>query len=70
MFKLFLEDQSGQAVVEYVLLLGAVVSIGMLMREAIKEITVRMWETLAVKIAAPCADLTACTPGGGFDLTN
>ena len=54
MFQSFIRDESGQAILEYVLLLLAVVSIVGTMKAGLKELTARFWLFMAKKIAAPC----------------
>ncbi len=61
----FLKDESGQAIIEYVLLMLAVVSIVGFLKTGLKELTVKIWSFFAKKIAAPCA---TCDAGAEFDL--
>jgi len=59
-------DESGQAIIEYVLLLFAAVLIMTSIKVSLKKITTRMWSMLGKKIAAPCP--TGCDAGSDFDL--
>jgi Flp pilus assembly pilin Flp len=64
----FFKDDSGQTLVEFVLLLAISVSIIALLKNSIRSITTRLWEALAKRIAAACHDTQACAPGGEFNL--
>lgn len=55
----FLNNQDGQAIVEYVLLLAMALGVLVGMRVSIKRVTARLWSMLAARIAAPCADCAA-----------
>ena len=61
----FFNDDSGQALVEYILLLVVTVAILGLMKSSLKNVTVRFWTALAKRVAAPCPD---CNAGSDFDL--
>ena len=58
-------DESGQAVIEYFLLLIVVISVAGTMKAGIKKLTVRFWGFLGQKIAAPCA---SCSAGANYNL--
>jgi Flp pilus assembly pilin Flp len=61
----FIRNEDGQAVVEYVLLLVAVVSVIGVLKTGIRKITAMFWLFMARRIAAPCP---ACTPSGDIDF--
>jgi Flp pilus assembly pilin Flp len=61
----FLKDESGQALIEYALLMLVVVSVVGFMKTSLKELTVKLWVFFAKRIAAPCA---TCDAGTEFDL--
>ena len=63
----FWADESGQTIVEFVLLLAISVSVIALLKNSVRSITVRIWESLAKRIAAPCHE-AACAPGDEFNL--
>lgn len=67
MFMNWLKDDSGQAIVEFLLLTGAIVGVVLLLRQTLKEMTVKLWALLAKKIAASCANVESCPPKE-FDL--
>ena len=64
----FLADESGQTIVEFVLLLAISISVVALLKSSIRSITVKIWQNLAKRIAAPCHDAAACGPGDEFNL--
>ncbi|MCO5142426.1 MAG: hypothetical protein M9962_04980 [Oligoflexia bacterium] len=64
-FSRFIKDESGQAVLEFLLALLAVISIVGLMKSFLKVLTAKLWSLFAKKIAAPCV---ACDAGAEFDL--
>ncbi len=64
--KHFLKDESGQALVEFFLLLLVIVMIVGTMKNGLRWITVKLWQFMARKIAAPCP---SCDAGLEFDLT-
>jgi Flp pilus assembly pilin Flp len=63
----FLRDESGQALIEFFLLLLVMVMIAGNMKNSLRWLTVRLWQFMAKKIAAPCP---SCDAGSEFDLTN
>jgi Flp pilus assembly pilin Flp len=63
----FLKDESGQALIEFFLLLLVIVMIVGTMKNGLKWITVKLWQYMAKRIAAPCP---SCDAGLEFDLTN
>ena len=60
-----MEEESGQAIIEYVLLMLMVVGVVGAMKTSLKQITVKLWVLFAKKIAAPCGN---CNAGTAFDL--
>lgn len=64
-FRAFLMDESGQAIIEFMLLLIVIISIVGAMKQGLKSLTVKLWAMFARKIAAPCP---ACDAGAEFDL--
>ena len=63
--KRFIQEESGQAVLEFILLLLAVVAITGSLKMMLKQMTAKMWSFMAKKIAAPCP---SCDAGSEFDL--
>jgi len=63
----FTRDESGQALIEFFLLLLVIVMIVGTMKNGLKYLTVKLWQFMARKIAAPCP---ACDAGLEFDLLN
>lgn len=63
----FTRDESGQALIEFFLLLVVLVLIVGTMKNGLRWITVKLWQFMAQKIAAPCP---SCDAGLEFDLTN
>jgi Flp pilus assembly pilin Flp len=63
----FYRDESGQALIEFMLLLLVMVMIVGGMKDSLKVITAKLWQFMAKKIAAPCP---ACDAGVEFDLVN
>lgn len=61
----FLQDESGQAIIEFFLLLLATVMIVGTLKTSLTALTKKLWVFFARKIAAPCP---ACDAGGEFDL--
>jgi Flp pilus assembly pilin Flp len=61
----FLMDESGQAIVEFMLLMLVIIGIVGALKEGLKRLTVKLWSFFARKIAAPCP---ACDAGEEFDL--
>ena len=61
----FLRDESGQAIIEFMLLLLAVIVLIGTLKTSLKSLTAKLWSLLARKIAAPCP---ACDAGAEFDL--
>jgi Flp pilus assembly pilin Flp len=67
LLKNFARDESGQALIEFFLLLLVVVLIVGTMKNGLRLITVKLWQFMARKIAAPCP---SCDAGLEFDLTS
>ncbi len=65
--KHFLRDDSGQALIEFFLLLVVIVMIVGTMKNGLKWLTVKLWQFMSKKIAAPCP---GCDAGLEFDLTS
>lgn len=63
----FVNDESGQAIVEFFLLLLVIVLIVGGMKNSLRTLTAKLWQYMAKKIAAPCP---ACDAGLEFDLLN
>lgn len=63
----FARDESGQAIIEFFLLLLVIVMIVGSMKSGLRWLTVKLWQFMARKIAAPCP---ACDAGLEFDLTH
>lgn len=61
----FFHDESGQAIIEFMLLLLAVIVLIGTLKTSLKMLTAKLWSALARKIAAPCP---ACDAGAEFDL--
>lgn len=61
----FLQDESGQAIIEFFLLLLATVMIVGTLKTSLTALTKKLWVFFARKIAAPCP---ACDAGGEFDI--
>ena len=67
MLRSFLKDEDGQAIIEFFLLLLVIVMIVGSMKNGLRWLTVKLWQFMARKIAAPCP---ACDAGLEFDLTH
>jgi Flp pilus assembly pilin Flp len=63
----FAKDESGQALIEFFLLLLVIVAIVGSMKNGLRWLTVKLWQFMARKIAAPCP---SCDAGLEFDLTH
>jgi hypothetical protein len=63
--KHFLSDDSGQALVEFFLVLIVMVMIVGSMKNGLRYLTVKLWQFMSRKIAAPCP---SCDAGQEFDL--
>lgn len=63
--KRFIDDESGQAIMEFFLLMLAVVAIVGTLKTTLKTVTVKLWGFFGRKIAAPCP---ACDAGSEFDI--
>lgn len=63
----FARDESGQALIEFFLLLLVIVAIVGSMKSGLRWLTVKLWQFMARKIAAPCP---TCDAGLEFDLTH
>ncbi|MGZ3652606.1 MAG: TadE/TadG family type IV pilus assembly protein [Bdellovibrionota bacterium] len=63
----FIRDDSGQALIEFFLLLLVIVMIVGTMKNGLRQITAKLWQFMARKIAAPCP---SCDAGLEFDLIN
>lgn len=66
--KSFYTDDSGQALVEYLLLTAVLIGVLVSLKNSIRTVTIRLWGMLGKRIASPCHDLRACEPGPEFDL--
>jgi Flp pilus assembly pilin Flp len=67
LLKNFANDESGQALIEFFLLLLVIVTIVGSMKNGLRWLTVKLWQFMARKIAAPCP---SCDAGLEFDLTH
>ncbi len=65
MAKRFLCDESGQAIVEFFLLLLVIVLVAGTLKSQLTALTRKIWQFMARKIAAPCP---TCDAGLEFDL--
>ena len=63
----FTQDESGQALIEFFLVLLVMVFIVGTMKNGLRWLTVKLWQFMARKIAAPCP---GCDAGLEFDLIN
>jgi Flp pilus assembly pilin Flp len=63
----FVRDDSGQALIEFFLVLMVMVFIVGTMKKGLRWLTVKLWQFMARKIAAPCP---GCDAGLEFDLIN
>lgn len=63
--KAFFREESGQAVIEFLLLLLVTIAIVSTLKTSVKKTTAKFWSYLAKKIAAPCP---SCDAGSDFDL--
>jgi Flp pilus assembly pilin Flp len=61
----FLKDESGQAIIEFFLLMLATIMIVGMLKTSLSSLTKRLWVFFARKIAAPC---TTCDAGSAFDI--
>jgi Flp pilus assembly pilin Flp len=61
----FLQDESGQAIIEFFLLLLATVVIVSTLKNSLTRLTAKLWQFFGRKIAAACP---ACDAGADFDL--
>ncbi len=50
------KDESGQAIVEYVIILAMVVSVVTMMSSQLRRALFTFWETMAKEISAACPD--------------
>jgi Flp pilus assembly pilin Flp len=66
-FRNFARDESGQALIEFFMLLLVIVLIVGTMKNGLRQLTAKLWQIMARKIAAPCP---ACDAGQEFDLIN
>jgi Flp pilus assembly pilin Flp len=53
--KTFIEDESGQAMLEYILLVGSAIGLVAMLKTSLNEMTGKLWKMLAKRIAAGCA---------------
>jgi Flp pilus assembly pilin Flp len=60
-------DESGQAIIEFFLLMLVIILIVGTMKNSLKWLTAKMWQFMGRKIAAPCP---SCDAGLEFDLVN
>lgn len=65
MLNSFVHDESGQAIIEFFLLLLATVVIVSTLKTSLTRLTAKLWSLFARKIAAACP---ACDAGADFDL--
>ena len=65
LMKKFAKDESGQAILEFILLLLAVIAVTGSLKAMLKYMTAKVWALFARKVAAPCP---TCDAGSGFDL--
>lgn len=63
--KAFLMDESGQAVIEFMLLMLVIIGIVGALKLSIKNLTVKLWSRFGKRIAGGCPD---CHAGVEFDL--
>lgn len=68
LIKHFLKDESGQALIEYILLAVVSLSVVATLKTLITELTVKIWRVLAKRIAAPCPVVENCDPGDDFNI--
>lgn len=61
----FAKDDSGQAIIEFFLLLFATVLIVSSLKVTLKTLTKKLWKFFAIKIAAPCPE---CGAGEEFNI--
>lgn len=57
--ELLREEDDGQAVLEYLLMLAVTVSVLGVLASGMRRVLVELWEKMARQIAAPCP---GCTP--------
>ncbi len=67
-FREFIRDESGQALVEYILLAVVSISVVATLKNLITDLTVKIWRVLARRIAAPCPVVENCDPGEEFAI--
>lgn len=61
----FLKEESGQAIIEFFLLLIVTIAIVGTLKNSLTYLTKRLWGFFARRIAAPCSE---CDAGTEFDL--
>lgn len=61
----FLKDESGQAILEFFLLLLVTIGVVGFLKGSLKSLSVKFWSFLGKKIAAPCP---TCSAGQEFNL--
>lgn len=66
--KNFVRDESGQALVEYILLAVVSISVVATLKNLISDLTVKIWRVLGKRIAAPCPVIENCDPGADFNI--
>ncbi len=67
-FRRFLRNDNGQALVEYILLAVVSISVVATLKNLISDLTVKIWQALGKRIAAPCPIVDNCDPGADFDI--
>lgn len=65
MFRRFLQDESGQAIIEFFLLLLVTIVIVGTLKSSLTQLTKKLWVFFARKIAAACP---TCDAGQDFDI--
>lgn len=61
----FARDDSGQAILEFMLLMLVMISVVTFLKVSVRNLTVRLWSGFGKKIGAACA---GCDAGTDFDL--
>lgn len=61
----FLKDESGQAIIEFFLLMLVTIGVVAFLKNNLKNLTVKFWTFLGKRIAAPCP---TCSAGQEFNL--
>lgn len=61
----FLKDESGQAIIEFFLLLLVTIGVVSFLKTSLKNLTVKFWAFMGKRISAPCP---TCAPDPEFNL--